>query len=54
VDGSFVGQTPSALRLATGRHRIELKSPGKKAWERDLEVMKDSELTLHPVLESSQ
>lgn len=53
VDGSFVGQTPSTLRLAGGFHRIELKSPGKKSWQRDLEVIKDSQLTLHPALEPS-
>ena len=53
VDGSFVGQTPSTLRLASGSHRIELRSPGKKEWQRNLEISKDSEVTLHPVLESS-
>jgi len=53
VDYGFVGQTPSTLRLASGSHRIELRSPGKKNWERNLEISKDSEVTLHPVLESS-
>jgi len=51
VDGNFAGQTPSTLRLASGLHRIELKTPGKKTWQRDLDVMKDSQLTLHPNLE---
>ena len=50
VDGKFVGQTPSTLQLASGTHHIEVKSEGKRAWERDLEVLKDSQLTLHPVL----
>ena len=50
VDGKFVGQTPSTLHLATGSHRVELRSQGKQAWARDLEVLKDSQLTLHPVL----
>jgi hypothetical protein len=50
VDGKFVGQTPSTIRLASGSHRIEVKSFGKQDWARDLEVMRDSQLTLHPVL----
>jgi PEGA domain-containing protein len=53
VDGSFMGQTPSTLRLTSGAHRVELKAPGRKEWQRDLEVLKDSQLTLHPVLEQS-
>jgi len=53
VDYSFAGQTPSTLRLAAGSHRIELRSPGKQVWQRNLEVSKDSQVTLHPSLESS-
>ena len=53
VDGKFVGQTPSTLHLVSGPHRIEVKSQGKQGWERNLEVLKDSQLTLHPVLEQS-
>ena len=53
VDYSFVGQTPSTLHLASGSHRIELKSPGKTEWQRNLDVTKDSQITLHPVLEAS-
>ncbi|HKV04616.1 MAG TPA: PEGA domain-containing protein [Candidatus Acidoferrales bacterium] len=52
VDGKFVGQTPSTIHLASGSHRVEVRSQGKRGWERDLEVLKDSQLTLHPVLES--
>ena len=53
IDGKFVGQTPSTIQLPNGIHRIEMKYRGKQDWERDLEVLKDSQLTLHPVLESS-
>lgn len=53
VDGKFVGQTPSTIHLASGSHRVEVKSQGKQAWTRDLEVLKDSQLTLHPVLSAS-
>jgi len=50
VDGKFVGQAPATIHLATGSHHIAVKAEGKRNWERDLEVLKDSELTLHPVL----
>ena len=52
VDGTFVGQTPATLRLASGMHRIVIKSPGKKDWERNLDVLPESQLSLHPVLEA--
>jgi len=50
VDQKFMGQAPATIRLATGSHHIEVKSAGKLTWVRDLEVLKDSQLTLHPVL----
>jgi len=51
VDGRFVGQTPSTIPLPTGSHHVVIKAAGKKEWECDLEVVKDSQLSLHPVLE---
>jgi len=51
VDWKFVGQTPSTIRLAGGPHHIELKSRGRQDWERELEVEKGSQITLHPALE---
>lgn len=53
VDGKFVGQAPATLHLASGLHRVEIKAAGKRSWMRDLEVMKDSQISLHPALESS-
>jgi PEGA domain len=50
VDGKFVGETPSTIQLATGLHHIEVKSPARQEWERDLDVLKDSHITLHPSL----
>ncbi len=50
VDGQFVGQTPSTIHLSVGSHHIELKIPGKESWQRNLQVLKDSQLTLHAVL----
>jgi serine protease Do len=54
IDGKFVGQTPSTIPLTTGAHRVVVKLAGKQDWERELEVMKDSQLTLHPVMERAQ
>jgi PEGA domain len=54
VDGHFVGQTPAMLRLAGGAHRIELRASGRRDWARELEVLKDSELTVHPVMERAE
>lgn len=53
IDGKFVGQTPSTIQLSGGTHRIEVKSPGKRDWQRDLEVLKGSQLSLRPTLELS-
>lgn len=54
VDGKFMGQTPATIRLASGSHHIEMTAPGKQSWARDLDVMKDSQVTVHPVLEPAQ
>jgi len=54
VDAHFVGQTPATLHLPAGPHRIELRANDKKNWSRELEVMKDSEVTVHPTMERSQ
>jgi len=51
VDGQFVGQTPATIHILTGIHRVEVKSSGKRKWERDIEILKDSQVTLHPALE---
>ena len=51
VDGKFVGQSPSIFLLSTGIHQVLVKASGKKDWQRDLDVMKDSQVALHPVLE---
>ena len=54
VDAHFVGQTPATLHLPAGPHRIELRANDKKNWSRELEVIRDSEVTIHPTMERSQ
>jgi hypothetical protein len=39
VDGSFVGNTPSSVELATGDHSVVIRKAGYNAWERKLKVM---------------
>ncbi|MGB8521560.1 MAG: PEGA domain-containing protein [Candidatus Acidiferrales bacterium] len=51
IDGKFVGDTPSTISLAAGTHQIAIKAGGKKDWKREIEVMKGSQVTLHPVLD---
>ena len=42
VDGAFVGNTPTALHLSPGSHRVVVKH-GTKVWERTLQVTAGSE-----------
>jgi hypothetical protein len=46
IDGKFVGQTPSSFPLDVGTHRIEVRAQGKSSWERNLEVLKNSQISL--------
>lgn len=50
IDGAFVGNTPSTLHLSAGEHAIKIESTGKKSWERQLDVLKDSKVTLSATL----
>jgi PEGA domain-containing protein len=38
VDGSFVGNTPSAIELAPGDHEVRVSKSGYQAWERKIKV----------------
>jgi len=38
VDGSFMGNTPSTLNLAPGKHNIVVKKAGYKDWTRSMTV----------------
>ena len=51
VDGRFVGDTPSILPLGTGTHNVVVKADGKKPWERNLDVIRDSQTQIKAVLE---
>jgi S1-C subfamily serine protease len=51
VDGKFVGTASSTFRLAAGPHEIIVRAAGRKPWQRTLEVLKDSDVSLKAVLE---
>ena len=51
IDGKFVGQTPATIAMPPGSHVVVMKASGRKDWERDLDVLKNSQVALHPVLE---
>jgi S1-C subfamily serine protease len=51
VDDKFVGNAPAKLKLPAGNHVMTLKAAGFKEWRRTLEILKDSHVTLKPVLE---
>jgi hypothetical protein len=51
VDGNFVGNTPSTLKLPPGKHTIAVSQTGFKTWSRELSVMRGSELKIVATLE---
>jgi diacylglycerol kinase family enzyme len=51
VDGKFAGQTPSTISMHPGPHAVVVEAAGRKNWQRDLDVLKDSQVALHPVLD---
>jgi hypothetical protein len=38
VDGSFVGNTPSAIDLATGEHTVIISKKGFEPWKRTIKL----------------
>jgi S1-C subfamily serine protease len=51
VDEKFVGNAPAKLKLAAGSHIVVMKAAGFSEWKRTLEILKDSQVTLKPVLD---
>jgi hypothetical protein len=42
IDGTFVGNTPSTLRVTPGRHAIEIRIAGYRTWSRSMIVDPES------------
>ncbi len=54
VDGKFIGNTPSTLKLSIGPHLILLKAEGYADWQRQVEILKDSKATLSGTLNAKK
>jgi hypothetical protein len=50
LDGAFVGNTPTTLRLAPGSHQIVVKH-GAKSWQKTLQVNAGSTVSLNATLQ---
>jgi PEGA domain len=51
VDDAYVGNSPATLKLAPGKHRIAVNSPGYKEWMKDVTILFDAELVLNASLQ---
>lgn len=51
VDGRFSGNTPSALRLTPGSHRILISLPGHRVYDRVIEVTPGGDVSVVVTLE---
>jgi hypothetical protein len=51
VDGTFVGSTPSTLRLTPGHHNLEIRLTGYRSWTRVMVVDPESHPTVRATLE---
>lgn len=53
IDGSFVGNTPSEVQLAEGDHKVVIRKPGFKNWEREIKSGAGSSVHLAAELEKA-
>jgi hypothetical protein len=54
VDGKYVGNTPSILRLEPGDHSIAIAAPGRGIWSRTITVGRGGDVTVSAVLETDR
>ena len=54
VDGKFVGNTPSTLRLKAGDRTITISKSGYTSWERSITLTASGSITLDAQLEKKQ
>jgi PEGA domain-containing protein len=53
INGKFVGNTPSTLRLKSGDHKISVKQAGYVLWERTITLSAGGNITVNATLEKS-
>ena len=54
LDGKFIGSTPAMLTIAAGEHALRLTSPNREPWERSVEILKDSQVSVKAQLAPAQ
>jgi hypothetical protein len=54
LDGSYVGNTPSSITAANGKHVVELSVPGFGTWKRELQVTAGSKVDVNATLQKPQ
>jgi PEGA domain len=54
VDGNFMGNTPSNLKLDPGEHKIAVSKDGYSSWERTMKVTAGGNITLNPTLDKDK
>jgi S1-C subfamily serine protease len=50
IDGNFVGSSPAVFNLSAGSHTVEVKDQNGHTWQRDLDVLQDSDVKLNATL----
>jgi hypothetical protein len=53
LDGNFVGNAPSSIAVASGRHLVVLSMPGFAKWKRDLVVSLGSDVYVSATLQKT-
>ena len=53
IDGKFVGNTPSTVRLPPGHHTVLVEKPGVKPWQRVITVSSNGTVKLDAQLEKT-
>lgn len=53
IDGKYVGNTPSTIRLKLGDHKVSIKKAGFSLWERDVTLNPGSNITIDAGLEKA-
>ncbi len=51
IDGKFMGNTPSTLKLPPGEHFVSVEKEGLTPWERQLTVASGGSITINATLE---
>ncbi len=54
VDGKAVGTTPTRMQLTPGKHTIHAVLDGYDAWDKEIEVLAESEINLKIVLNKAR